>query len=299
MNYIEYSEKSRKIKPAQEVFVAFLDILGFSGFVRKNTHENLIAIYQSYLRPIIDMSLSEAAEQIMKNSSWIKQIETTNSHESMAPKLDNVTMSCLTISDSIILSSAGNALTDFMTLLATVRNVMARALYFGFPLRGAITHGMLTLDGEIIPENPNIIHHQMLGLPIVEAVGLEKKQMWSGCVIDSTAAEKIGPKLMRLDPVLLTLYKVPIKGGEKKLMPVVNWAQGIADNDKPGIDAKKIREAFFAHGKEWSLDVETVISNTVEFFNEMSSHPVYKNEMTPEEYWDSVVNVIKLDFAKE
>jgi hypothetical protein len=158
---------------------------------------------------------------------------------------------------------------------------------------------MLTQDGEITSENPNIIHYQMLGLPIVKAAGLEKSQIWSGCVIDSTAAEKIGPKLMRLDPVLLTLYKVPIKKEDKKIMPVVNWVQGIADNDRPEIDAKKIRDAFSAHGKAIDSDVEKIISNTIEFFNEMSSHPVYKNEMTPEEYWDCVVEVMKSEFATE
>lgn len=245
------------------------------------------------------MSLSEAAEQIVKDSSWIEQIEKADTYELMAPKLDNVTLRCLTISDSIILSTAGNEFTDFMTLLATVRNLLARALYFGLPLRGAIAHGMLTQDGEITSENPNIIHYQMLGLPIVKAAGLEKSQIWSGCVIDSTAAEKIGPKLMRLDPVLLTLYKVPIKKEDKKIMPVVNWVQGIADNDRPEIDAKKIRDAFSAHGKDIDSDVEKIISNTIEFFNEMSSHPVYKNEMTPEEYWDCVVEVMKSEFATE
>ncbi|HIC7357844.1 TPA: hypothetical protein ACW6D3_001167 [Legionella pneumophila] len=298
MNFIEYSKELKEIKPAQEVFVAFLDILGFSDFVRKNTHDNLIAIYQSFFRPIIDMSLTEAAEQITQNSSWIEQIQNANTQEFIAPKLDNVTINCLTISDSIILSTNGNLFTDFLTLLTTVRNLMARSLYFGFPLRGAITHGKLTLDGKTTPENPNIIHHQMLGLPIVEAASLEKSQLWSGCAIDATAAEKIGPNLMRLDPVFLTLYEVPIKNKDKKIMPVVNWVQGISDNDKPQIDARKIREGFSAHGKDIDSNVEEIISNTIDFFKEMTSHPVYKNEISSEDYWDCIVEVIKSDFEK-
>lgn len=298
MNFIEYSKELKGIKPAQEVFVAFLDILGFSGFVRNNTHDNLIAIYQSFFRPIIDMSLTEAAEQITKNSSWIEQIQNADSQEPIAPKLDKVTISCLTISDSIILSTRGNEFRDFLILLATVRNLMARTLYFGFPLRGAITHGMLTLDSKITPEQPNIIHHQMLGLPIVEAASLEKCQLWSGCTIDASAAEKIGPKLMRLDPILLTLYEVPIKNKNKKIMPVVNWVQGISDNDKPLIDARKIRDGFSAHRKDIDSDVEIIISNTVNFFKEMTSHPLYKNEIAVEDYWDCIDEVIKSDFEK-
>jgi hypothetical protein len=67
MNFIAYSKELKGIKPAQEVFVAFLDILGFSGFVRNNTHDNLTAIYQSFFRPIIDMSLTEAD---LRPGSW-------------------------------------------------------------------------------------------------------------------------------------------------------------------------------------------------------------------------------------
>lgn len=67
------------------------------------------------------MSLTEATEQITRNSSWIEQIINADTQELLAPKLDNVTLNCLTISDSIILSTSSNVFTNFLTLLATVR----------------------------------------------------------------------------------------------------------------------------------------------------------------------------------
>ncbi|MGM9455019.1 hypothetical protein ACTAZI_16980 [Legionella bozemanae] len=67
-------------------------------------------------------------------------------------------------------------------------------------------------------------------------------------------------------------------------MPVVNWVQGISDNDKPQIDARKIREGFSAHGKSIDSNVEKIISNTIDFFKKMTSHPIYKNEIIPEDY---------------
>ena len=68
-------------------------------------------------------------------------------------------------------------------------------------------------------------------------------------------------------------------------MPVVNWAHGIADNDKPKVNAELIKSSFGRHGKEVSSDIEPMINNTVMFFDEMSKHPVYKNEMSNDEWW--------------
>jgi hypothetical protein len=131
MNYSDYAKKLTSLKPAKEVFVAFLDILGFSGFVRKNSHEAVIEIYQSHFRFMIDLSLAEVAEQHLGNSAWLENLV---SQDDLAPKLDNVTLNCMTISDSIILSTSSCEMKDFIELVATVRNLMAKLLNFGFPL---------------------------------------------------------------------------------------------------------------------------------------------------------------------
>lgn len=292
MNYAQYAKKLTSPKPAREVFVAFLDILGFSNFVRQNSHEDVVAIYQTFFRPSIDFSLAEVAEQRIDDSLWLKSITDSENYEDLAPKLDNVILNCMTISDSIVLTTSGAELRDLLTLIATVRNFMAKSLYFGFPLRGAIAEGMLTLDCDTYSSTSNVIHHQMLGLSVVEAVSLEKRQNWSGCALHSSVAHKLGPRIMRLEPTMIAFYDVPMKGKVNKagdnlsaLMPVVNWAHGIADNDKPKINAELIKSSFGRHGKKVSSDIEPMINNTVMFFEEMSKHPVYKNEMSNDEWW--------------
>lgn len=299
MNYAEYVKKLTALKPAREVFVAFLDILGFSRFVRANTHADVIAIYQSFFRPTIDFSLAEVAEQKLGQSLWLKYMEQSENHDDLAPKLDNVLLNCMTISDSIILSTSGCELTDFLTLIATVRNLMARSLYFGFPLRGAIAQGMLTLDGDMPSSGSNVMHHQMLGLSVVEAVSLEKRQDWSGCSIHASVINKIGQKIVRLDPIMMALYDVPMKEKDKfgkvitERMPVVNWVHGIADNDRSTVNGEMIRSAFSAHGKKITDKIEPMINNTMKFFEEMSDHPVYKNEMSHEGWWDCIEKEMK------
>ncbi|MFT4060271.1 MAG: hypothetical protein QM652_12070 [Legionella sp.] len=171
MNYTDYAEQITELNPATNVFVAFLDILGFSGFVKQNTHSDVVKIYQSVFRCTIDMTLAETAEQLIPDSQWLKDIIDTNNYD-MSQKLDNVSINVLSISDSIILATTDDKFTSFIKLVAAVRNIMARTLYFGFPLRGAIARGMLTLDSQQAYNQSKIVHHQMFGLPIVEAAEL-------------------------------------------------------------------------------------------------------------------------------
>ncbi len=297
MNFEDYIKKITALKPAKEVFVAYLDILGFSDFVKGRSHDDLIAMYQSFVRTNIDYSLAEAAERILENSSWLKEMEETGN---LAPQFDNVTLNCITASDSIILSTSGNEFKDFMRLVVTVRNFMATSLLSGFPLRGAITQGMLTLDWDSPSSGVSIVHHQMLGLPLVEASNLEKQQNWSGCVIHQNVINKIGPKIIRLEPSMIAMYDVPVKNKNNepiyKSMPVVNWVFII---EKSEIDEEKIRLAFSAHGKEVTASVETKINNTIKFYKKMSSHPVYQNKMSHEDWWSFMEKELKAKFMNE
>ncbi|QMT61828.1 hypothetical protein [Legionella sp. PC997] len=222
---MSYAHQLKNINQPQEVFLAFLDILGFSEFVKNNDHQKVIEIYQCVIRPMIDLSITEAAEQLVVNSSWIKQVNTSDVNDNLTPKFDNVVLHCTAISDSILLSTPDNTFKSLIILLATVRNLMAKLIYLGFPLRGAITSGLVTLDNRFLSSS-NVNHHLIIGKAIAEAVELEKRQVWSGCAIHSSVINIIGRNIIRFDPVLITLYDVPMRNNTYELMPVVNWLQG-------------------------------------------------------------------------
>ena len=278
MNYAAYAKQITQLNPPNNVYIAFLDILGFSNFVRQNTHSDVIKIYQSVFRCTIDMTLAETAEQVVPDSQWLKDIIDPNNYD-MSPKLDNVSINVLSISDSIILATTDDKFTSFIKLVATVRNIMARTLYLGFPLRGAITHGMLTLDSQQASNQSKIIHHQMFGLPIVEAVELEKEQIWSGCAIHENVTQHIGHKLMGLDYTMLVPYEIPLKN--KKLEPLlaVNWAYTFFESDLKDISSQRIRDSFSSHGKNTS-NINSLIDNTIDFFEAMKHYiPIAQQEV--------------------
>ncbi|MDP3561373.1 MAG: hypothetical protein Q8R83_04255 [Legionellaceae bacterium] len=270
MSYEAYAKQITQIKPAAPVFVAFLDILGFSDFVKNNSHAEVVKIYQAVFRSIIDMTLTETAEQLLPESQWLKDITNPNNHD-LSPKLDNVSINVLSISDSIILSTTDDEFKNLIKLIATVRNIMARTLYFGFPLRGAITHGMLTLDSQESFGQSKIIHHQMFGLPIVEAAELEKIQHWSGCVIHENVALHIGYKLRGLDYTMLVPYEIPLKDKTPELMLAVNWVYTFLESDQKDINSQRIKDSFASHRKTTN-NATVLIDNTIKFFEAMKHY---------------------------
>ncbi|BCA93817.1 hypothetical protein TUM19329_01780 [Legionella antarctica] len=265
MTTLNYAQQLKNINPPQEKFIAFLDILGFSEFIKNNEHRTAIEKYQCMIRPMIDLSLTETAEQITKDSSWIEEVSKSDNYDNLEPKFDNVILQCGAMSDSVLLSTPDNTLRSLIILLATVRNLMAKLFFLGFPLRGAITSGWVTIDNQT-PSSPNLNHHLAIGKPIVEAVDLEKKQKWSGCALHLSVTDCIGPAIVKLDPTLITLYEVPLKDGVK-LMPVVNWLNGISDDEKNKFNDNSIASKFEMHNKKITEKEQDIIKNTISFFN--------------------------------
>jgi hypothetical protein len=94
MEFNDYFQRLQ-IKPPHEVYFAFLDILGYSGFINNNDPKSAAVIYQSYVRCMVDFSLTETAEQLQPESSWLKDISDIEKALNLAPKLDNVTLKCV------------------------------------------------------------------------------------------------------------------------------------------------------------------------------------------------------------
>lgn len=273
MTYEEYFKNLKHVNPGKKVYVAFLDVLGFSCFVENNSHDDTIKLYQCVIQPILDLSLTETAEQTDPHSVWIQDLKNPSKQVDLAPNLKNCILGSVMISDSIIISTQDDANKSLIMLIGTVRNFMARMLGMGFPLRGAISYGMCTMDCQVSSDNPNIVHHQMLGLPIIKAVCLEKEQNWSGCVIDESVIQKIGLDIQHFEKDYVVFYDVPMKKNAFRLMPVINWVNGFGEESKKDFNESKIRGSFTQYKKESDLaQIDEIIENTVVFFNAVGEY---------------------------
>lgn len=272
---MNYAQQLINLKPQGEAFVAFIDILGFSNFVLNNSHFEVIKQYQCKIRALIDISLAESAAQISGRSPWRK-----TDNGDLEPDMRDVSINCFSASDSIIFWASNNSTADLIKLMVTVRNLMAKLIHFGFPPRGAITHGTFTFDGGYISAGSQIMHLQIFGKPFVEAVALEKNQNWSGCMIHPSIIRKYDEASLSIfeQKSIISKYKIPLKKYDLSNEPLyaINWCRGITEADRNKINPTSIRASFNEYKKCDNVDpdkVEEMIKNTIEFFEEMQPLP--------------------------
>lgn len=242
-----------------EVFFAFLDILGFKDLVNNNSNKNLIDLYSK----IIDGSVENA---LSKGQINIDEDGNTN------PNLDYASVNTLVISDSILLWTNHDHPWSFMDLILVVREILYNSMKAGIPLRGAIARGPLVTQQHDKSKGDILIHrYTVVGKALVEAYKKEAIQEWSGCLIDEECISSLMGSVINdtlnilLNKNVIIKYKVPYKLGNIKEEYVLNWVSDKMSN-------KTIRESFSKYNKSvnnWA--VESKIKNTLEFLTHVQS----------------------------
>lgn len=227
-----------------QVFVAFLDILGFKELVERNPQSKLDSIYSSILEVIDDV-----------------HSRNKNIRETILPKLN---LEIVNISDSIVLTTSDDSFESFFVLVHAVRKMLTTFLRKGVPLRGAITNGTVST---IKRENQTNVY----GKAITDAFRMEGMIQLSGCLVSESCLELIKSKdESRLinsifSKNLLIEYEVPKKTGVIKKEILVNWVI-------KAFSEEIIRKYFSMHNKnvnDWS--VEAKIVNTIKFVHYVDS----------------------------
>lgn len=264
----------------KRVFVAFLDILGFSDLVKENDTQYLLNLYK---RGIIEVN--EILQKFWETDEWREHVKN--------PKVRS-----LTVSDSIILYTEGNGLDSFLKIIVYVHSFINYLISEGLPVRGAITFGDFV---NISNRNNNIL----LGRSIVRAFELEKTQEWAGCVIDDICFErfdydyKLSSPLKALlgDFIQIIRFAVPFKDiNTKNLifkeMYVINWPIAYHETipNVPNFYVMKrevIEPAFSKHKKDVNnVGVKLKIENTLKFYDYSIKRPrrisTIRRELTDE-----------------
>ncbi|QWH69629.1 DUF262 domain-containing protein (plasmid) [Bacillus wiedmannii] len=231
-----------------EVFFAFLDILGFKDLVHNNSNKNLIDLYSKIIDGSVENALSKGQINIDENGNT-------------KPNLDYASVNTLVISDSILLWTNHDHPWSFMDLILVVREILYNSMEAGIPLRGAIAKGPLVTQQHDKSKRDISIHRfTVVGKALVEAYKKEAIQEWSGCLIDEACINAASDNLdILLKKNIIIKYKVPYKLGNIKEEYVLNWV-----GEK--MSTKTVRESFSKYKKNvnnWA--VESKIKNTLEF----------------------------------
>lgn len=239
------------------VFVAFLDILGFSDLVKNNSMQFVLDLYNEAI-----IKVNHHLQEFWQTEEWRDHVK--------RPKI-----SSLCVSDSIIIYSDGNGLDSFLKIIVYIHSLIGMLIKHGLPVRGALTLGELGIYND---ENNKIL----LGKAIVEAYELEKIQEWCGCIIDDKCYERFGYDYRIKTPLHALLggfihmirYKAPIisKQSKEKSWYVVNWPVTYHEDEHNGANLYHFSRdilinSFSMHGKNISNPrVKSKISNTINFY---------------------------------
>ncbi|NVM31671.1 MAG: hypothetical protein HWN65_22730 [Candidatus Helarchaeota archaeon] len=110
----------------ESAYVAFLDIMGFSDLIERNSQEKLVEIYRTILNKVYSFlpTLTDREER------------------------ETVTVNSFIIQDSIILWIRGSGFPNLVLLLGTVQILLNFGFKEGLPIRGGISQGKISILNE-------------------------------------------------------------------------------------------------------------------------------------------------------
>ena len=246
-----------------EVYVAFLDVLGFDSLVRHNSHEILKQVYSDALMEGLCLGLS--------NGNYC--ISERDGNRYFTNDVDSTPVNSLVVSDSIIIWSNDDASDSFRNIVSVVRGIMAHSCFKGLPLRGAIEVGPVSWNYGQFDSPTFNVQQSVYGLGLCKAYELEKLQEWSGCAVSDAAIARFESmttgnraKSQGLEELIsqknLCRFEVPFKE-RPRLMYAIDWV------NHPEVQARSetVRQAFYDHNKlsgQNGLDESSSISKKIE-----------------------------------
>lgn len=191
--------------------VAVCDILGFGSYVKRSSLDCIINDSLSWF--------SKAMYQLLNKSEFPEHQVTLKELQS------NPQLGMAWFSDTILVYTRHDDDKCLCSLLQFLSFLLFETMYVSeVRIRCGVSYGEAFID----PENSLFV-----GLPIVNAYQLERKQQWSGGALTNEAVQRI-PEFARNGkftdwPVIP--YHVPVKEGQMLNTLAIDWTIGIHEQD--------------------------------------------------------------------
>lgn len=228
--------------------VTFLDVLGWKGIWRQNT--SAISKLEGLISEINEQANKVTGKYIKKLRNDIKFKKYNKSSRNRGKmndadlgKIADIKIEVLSISDTIVLLSPGDAKITLDMHAELVSWILKRALELELPLRGAISYGDYSYSNNI-----------MLGYAVDEAASWHESTDWIGVIL--TPSAQIAKKDTKI-PNIVPYKNIPFKKSIKNLIYCVDWH---FDSDED------LEEIILAKGPHMP-EVAPKYLNTLEFLN--------------------------------
>lgn len=238
-------DESKAIKSYRGA-VTFLDVLGWKGIWRQDKAAimKLEALISDINKQADDIK-PKYIKQMKNNFMLTKSLKNRGKISNVdLEKMADIKIEVLSISDTIVLLSPGEANLTLSMHAELVSWIIKRALELELPLRGAISYGDYSFSNNI-----------MLGYAIDEAASWHESTDWIGVIL--TPSAQIAKKDNDIADIIP--YKnIPFKKSIKNLIYCVRWEYNSTEKD--------LEEIILAKGPHMP-EVAPKYLNTLEFLN--------------------------------
>ena len=235
---------------ATEGLVGFLDILGYQNFIDNNSVEKAVDILSNVFK-----GLKEAVVNDYR-STWAGPAAANKRFEDVIIQ---------TLSDTIIFHLATPEqdilISDWMTLLQTVRVTQRRLFDNGFPSRGTVASGKFFFgDGFLV------------GKPFMDAYRLTQSLEFAGVVLTSQTLIRLKADLKKRQKSIQDFvggveFLAPLKDGrEVKMLCLCPLRRREIGTEVCRDIAGMVHRAFWQHQKDVPASVDMKINNTIKFW---------------------------------
>lgn len=200
------TEENKLWNETPNIFVAFLDIMGFKDRVFREEHKDVKKMLES-LRPAIEEIEKEAKKRLQGQITLQEKEKTANTASSF--------IFPVSFSDSIILFSSDDSSDSGVDIILDAAVILSEAIKNEIPMKGAIAFGEMTVD---------IDKSLYFGKPLIDAYELQNELQLYGIVLHHTAEKRFKDLKMEhiLGSSLAGNYSVPMKSG-KINYHFLNW----------------------------------------------------------------------------
>jgi hypothetical protein len=189
-------EKNELWNETPNIFVAFLDIMGFKDRVFREKHEDILKSLRK-LRSAIVVVEQDAEERLRDKKQFKEKREKKASNTSCVFPIS--------FSDSIVLFTNDDSDDSAEKILNETNYIFSSAIACGIPMKGSIAFGEMTVDTK---------HSLYFGQPLIDAYELHKELQIYGVVIHHTAQKQFELlKNKSIFELLVLNSSVPLKSG--------------------------------------------------------------------------------------
>lgn len=218
-----------------DIFVAFIDILGFRDLVATTAHEVIL-------------------QKLELLSERIEHIKTTTAKQEVKQGFESQELIPYIFSDSVVIFTKDDSIGSCKLLLFACQDLFYHCFKIQLPIKGSISYGRMTVD-----LNKSIF----FGKPLINAFSLHEELKYYGLILHHSAETKINEIDNDKYDLAELLYKgkTPTKSGS---IIYTNLKYKKAKDES--LDLDKVINSFYSYV---SGEPRVYVDNTLDMLNRM------------------------------